>query len=217
MDKAKVQEALAKLRKDSPKRNFQQSIDLIVNLRGLDLKKTEQQFEIFFPLPHGKGKPVRVCALVGPELHQHAKEVCNTAIVEQEFEKYGKEKKILRKLAEGHDFFIAQANIMPRIATVFGKVLGPKKKMPNPKAGCIVPPKTNLKPLVEKLQNTARISVKEKLFVQLMVGIEAMKDEQIVENVMTAYEQLLPNLPNEKNNIKNMFLKFTMSKPVRLM
>ena len=45
MDDKKLKEAVSKLR--NSKKNFKQTIDLIVNLRGLDLKKPEHQVEFF--------------------------------------------------------------------------------------------------------------------------------------------------------------------------
>jgi len=47
MDKKKFLEALNKAKQDSKKRNFKQKVDLIVNLKDLDLKKPEQQVEFF--------------------------------------------------------------------------------------------------------------------------------------------------------------------------
>ena len=102
--------------------------------------------DTFITLPHTKGKKAKVCALIGPELEQQAKQVCDSVVLSDSFDRF-KDKKDIKKLADSFDFFIAQANIMPKIATAFGRVFGPRGKMPNPKAGCVVPPNANLKPL----------------------------------------------------------------------
>ena len=43
-----------------------------------------------------------------------------------------------------------------------------------------------------------------------------MDEAKIIDNIMTIYNQLIHNLPQEKNNIKSIFIKFTMSKPVKI-
>jgi len=217
MDKKTILEALKKLREKSKKRNFLQSVDLIINLKDLDLKKPEEQIDFFATLHHPTGKKRKVCALVGPELFEEAKANCDKVILSEEFDKYSKDKKLIKKLASEFDFFIAQANIMPKVAAVFGKVLGSRGKMPNPKAGCVVPPKTSLKPLYEKLQSTIKISAKTSPMVQIFVGKENLKDEDIADNILDCLSQLEAKLPKGKNNIKNIFVKFTMSPSQKLM
>ena len=215
MEKTTVIQALQELRKEK-KRNFAQSIDLILNFKHLDLKKPENHIELFLILPSGRGKENKVCALVGPELADQAEKVCNKAVQEREFEKYAKDKKITKRLANEYEFFIAQANIMPQVATAFGRIFGPRKKMPNPKAGCIVPPKGNLQAIVDKLKKTVKVVAKENAFVQVSVGTEAMKDDDLAENILYIYNQVLHKLPEERNNIKNIFIKTTMGKPQHL-
>ncbi len=214
MDNAKLKEALTKARES--KRNFKQTFDLIINLKNLDMKKTEAQIEFFMQLHFSKGKKTKICALVGPELAKNAKGICDSVILQSEFEKYQKDKKLAKKLAKEYDFFIAQANIMPQIATSFGKVLGPKGKMPNPKAGCIVPPTASLEPLYKKLQKTIKISAKTSPVVHCIAGNEEMKDEEIIDNIKTIYDQLIHHLPNEKHNISSAYIKLTMGKPIRI-
>src|SRR3989344_3893723 len=133
MDKDKIKKALEQLKKDSKKRNFTQSVDLVINLQNLDFKKPEEQVDVYVTLPHGKGKKAKVCALVGPELQDEASKVCDKVVGANEFDKYKQDPKITKKLASEYDFFIAQANIMAQVAGAFGKVLGSRKKMPNPK------------------------------------------------------------------------------------
>jgi len=216
MDKKTVLEALKKLRESGKKRKFTQSVDLIVTLRDLDLKKPEEQVDFFATLHHPTGKKRKVCALVGPELLEEAKNVCDRAIPTDEFDKFSKDKKLTKKLASEFDFFIAQANIMPKVAAAFGRVLGSRGKMPNPKAGCVVPPKISLRPLYERLQNTIKVSAKLSPMVQVFVGKESLKDDELADNILDIFGQLESKLPKGKNNVKNAFVKFTMSPSEKL-
>ncbi|KHO45214.1 MAG: large subunit ribosomal protein L1 [archaeon GW2011_AR3] len=217
MDKKVVLDALKQVREGSTKRNFKQSFDFIINVRGIDLKKTENQIEFFMTLKHTRSKKAKVCALVGAELSDEAKSVCDFSVVQDDFQKYGQDKKAMKKLAEQYDFFIAQANIMPKVAGAFGRVLGPRGKMPNPKAGCIVPPKFNLRPLYDKLQHTVKISLKTSPIIQTVVGSEDKGDDEIADNILNIYDQVVHHLPNDKNNINSMFIKLTMGRPVQLL
>lgn len=215
MDKEQIQPAVAKAKDISPKRNFRQSFDLIINLKGLDFKKPEHQVDTFITLPHSRGKKVKVCALVGAELEEQAKGVFDSAILSDNFIRYN-DKKELKKIANGFDFFVAQANIMPKVATVFGKVLGPRGKMPNPKSGCVVPPNANLKPVYEKLQHTVRANAKGAPLIQCPIGTEDMDNNDVAENALAVYNAVLHILPNESHNIKDAYIKLTMGKPVKI-
>jgi large subunit ribosomal protein L1 len=210
MNKENFEKAIELVKNNSPKRNFKQAYDLIINLKDLNLKKPDQQVSNWAVLRYGKGKKSRTCALIGPELADTAKESCDTVIMQDEFPKYIADKKLVKKLAKEHDFFIAQANIMPDVAKTFGRILGSRGKMPNPKVGCVVPPNANLKPLVEKLQKTIGLIAKTQLSIKCLIGTQDMKDEEVVDNILTVYNNLIHTLPAEINNIKNIQLKFTM-------
>ena len=216
MNKNDLLKALEFVKKNSPKRKFKQTYDLIINLKGIDLKKTDNQIDVFAQLHHERGKNVKVCALVGPELKPSSEKFCDNVVLLDDFDKYAKDKKITKKLSKDNDFFIAQANIMPKVAGAFGKVFGPRGKMPNPKAGCIVPPNANLEPLVKKLQNTVRIRILASPLFQCRVGNEDTTDENVVANAMDVYNALIHALPNEKHNVKSIYLKLTMGPSVKV-
>ena len=217
MNKNKFLEALKKAKEGSKKRNFKQKVDLIFNLKDLNLKKPEQQVEFFLKLHYDKGRESKICALVGPELAAKAKSSCDNVVLADDFQKYASDKKLSKKICNDHDFFIAQANIMAKVAAAFGRILGPMGKMPNPKAGCVVTDKTDLNTLCENLKKTIKISAKTSLIIQLIIGNEEMKDEEIADNAHNVYEQLSHHLPNEKHNIKSVFLKLTMGKPIKVL
>ena len=209
MDKELIANTLKKLKENSPKKNFKQSLDLIINLKGLDLKKAEHNVNLFVTLPHGTGKKISVCALVDADMESKAKEICNEVILSDQFARF-KGKAEIKKLANKHDFFIAQASIMPKIAPVFGRFLGPRGKMPNPKLGSIVPPNANIKPLCEKLTKTVNLVTKNEPTLKCRVGQEDTPDDALVDNVLTIYNSVIPKLPNENHNVKSVMLKLTM-------
>ena len=212
MDEKNLKQALAKLQEE--KKNFVQSYDVLVALKEINLKKPEEQTEFFAQLPHFPNRKQKVCALVDSHMRDDAKKVFDTVISLEEFDKYDKKK--MRTIAGQHDWFVGQANIMPKIAASWGRVLGPRGKMPNPKAGCIVPPKAPLQPLYDRLQNTVKVTAKKQPNIQVMVGKQDMSEEQLTENIQYIYDQIVHHLPKEKDNIKHTALKLTMSKPIKL-
>jgi large subunit ribosomal protein L1 len=209
MEKKLVLEAVKKARELSKKRNFKQTFDLVFSLKDLDMKKPDNQVDAFVSVPNFRGKPVKICALVGPEM-KDAASVCDTVIMVDDFEAYAKDKKKTKVLANDHAFFIAQANIMSKVAQAFGRVLGTRGKMPNPKAGCVFPPKANLKPIYDKLQKTVRLTAKTSLMVQTYAGTEEMSDDEVADNILALRNALVHVLPKEDNNIRKVLLKLSM-------
>lgn len=211
MDKQQIQKVLDQL-KNQKKRKFSQSYDLIINLKNFDPKTSP--LEIFLPLPHPKLQKPKIAAFVDRELIPQSEKFCDLTIKETDFPNY--DKKAQKKLAEEYDFFIAQANLMPKVAQTFGKVLGTKGKMPNPKLGCVVPPNANLDLLTKRLHSTVKLIAKKASNLQCLLGKETQPDEQIINNLLAVYQALLKQLPQEKHNIKNVQLKLTMSKPIKI-
>ncbi|MBI4448338.1 50S ribosomal protein L1 [Candidatus Woesearchaeota archaeon] len=216
MKKETILKAVKSLRDKGPKRNFSQTFDLVINLKNLNLKKPEENVDSFIVLPFGKGKKNKICALIDDALATEAKNNCDHSITKADFAAFAGKKREIKKLATKFDFFIAQADAMPQIAATFGKFLGPKGKMPNPKGGCVVPPKVSLKPVCERLHRTVRLKTKNELAVRCAVGKEDMKDEEIAENIATVYNTVLHALPQEGNNIRSVFIKLTMGLPIKI-
>lgn len=215
MDKLKLQEAINKLRDEKYKKNFTQSFDLIMNLRDLDVKKPENQIDFFASYAKSLNKQKKIGVLAGPELAENAKGVADVVIPVQDFDKY-KDKKLAKQLAEDYDFFIAQADVMPKVATTFGRVFGPRGKMPNPKLGSVMSGKSSVEPMVEKLRNTVKVSSKKTLNIQVKVADEKQSDEDVEANFKAMYEAILQQLPRDKSNVNRVMLKLTMSEPVEI-
>jgi large subunit ribosomal protein L1 len=212
MEKTQILGAIKKARETEKKKKFTQTIDLAINLKEIDVNKEEGKLEEYLPLPHGRAKPAKICALVGPELMPQAEKFCDFSILSDDFGKWTETRKI-KKLARDYDYFIAQANIMPNIAKTFGRFFGPVGKMPSPKAGLVVPPKANLELLTKNMKNTIRIMIKKAPVILCAVGSEKMTDEQIADNILAVLERVKSKLPKAQHNIANIIIKTTMGKP----
>src|SRR3989338_1981274 len=67
MDKKKLTDALAKILEDKGKKQFKQSVELIINMRGIDFSKTENRLNLDIVLPKGKGGKEPKVAVIGEE------------------------------------------------------------------------------------------------------------------------------------------------------
>jgi len=197
--------ALKELRKENV-RKFDQSVDLIINLQKFDIKRSAVNLFAFVP---NQIKEKKIAAFL-----EGQSDLIDT-ITKEDFKKYN-DKKVLKKLVEKYDFFIAQASVMPKVATTFGRVLGPTGKMPSPQLGIILnPDEKTINELKEKINSSVKIRAKESS-IKLAIGKQSMKDEAIVENVMSIFNAVLKELPRNMENVKNVELKFTMTKPIKI-
>lgn len=204
--KQELSKALDELRK-SEERKFNQTVDLIVNLQKFDVKK--QNINLFLTVPH-QLKDKKIAGF----FETKNKDV--ETITPSEFRNY-EDKRELKKLTKKFDFFIAQANLMPKVATIFGRVLGPAGKMPSPQMGVLMnSDEKNVRALKEKINNSLRIKIKE-ASIKLAIGKQNMKNDEIIENILAVYNTLIKNLPKGKDNIKNLEIKFTMTKPQKIL
>ena len=199
-----IEKALEELRKE-PKRKFNQTVDLIVNLQKFDARKDSVNTFIQIPNPSNK----KICGFLTKK-----SKIVDT-ITKEEFDKF-KTLRDLKRLGKKYDFFIAAAPLMGVIATKFGRVLGPMGKMPSPQAGIIpIDNDATISVLVEKLKKMIRIRTKERC-IKIAVGKEDMSNKELRENIEAVVSALESALPNKKDNIKNVMIKFTMTKSIKL-
>lgn len=204
-DKMELKEAISELRKQE-KRKFNQTIDLLVSLKGIDLRK--DNIALIATIPH-KFKEKKVCGFL------ESKNEAVKTITKPEFDRY-KEKNELKKLVREYDFFIGNAKLMPAIAAAFGKVLGPAGKMPSPQLGVVSDESAqSIKKVIEKISKSIKIKAREPA-IKVAIGKESMKDEEIIENIKSVYESILDVLPSKRDNVRKVMIKMTMGRPARI-
>jgi len=201
--------ALHELRTISEKREFNQTLELVVNLKSFDAQK--ESVNTFVILPH-QYKKKSIAAFLDSIKKS---ELLTRIFSKDELDKI--QAKEMKKFAKKQDFFISSAKLMPLVASKFGKILGSAGKMPDPKLGCVLMQESeqNLKEAVDKLQKIARIKTKERSL-KIPLGKESMPDEQLIENLDKTFKTIVMALPKKEFNIRDVLIKFTMSKSIKV-
>jgi large subunit ribosomal protein L1 len=210
--KQEILEAVKKAKEESKPRNFTQSVDVVITIKDLDVKKPENRIDEEVLLPNGRGKDVKIAFIADGELALQAKNAgANMVINKGELEEMGKDRKGAKKIANRHDFFVAQADMMPLVGRFLGPVLGPRKKMPKP-----VPATAKPEPIMERLKSTVKVRIKDQPVIQALVGTQDMEDELIAANIDAVLAVLDQKLEKGRNQIKSMYVKTTMGPVVRV-
>jgi len=202
-------QALEQLRIESEKRNFDQTLDLIINLKSFDPRRDILNTSVV--LPHAPRKK----KIAGFLEKLNKSDVLSKIFSKEDIEKITL--KEMKKIAREYDYFIASAKLMPALAAKFGKALGTIGKMPDPKIGGVLMQEQPeiLENAAKQLEKTAKIKAKEQSL-KIPLGKESMANEQLLENIETTFKIILNALPKKEFNVKNVMLKFTMSKPVKV-
>lgn len=203
--------AVQKALDSAKKRNFRETVDLVINLKDVDLAIPKNRIQEDIILPHGRGRAVRVCVIGGGELAHRAKDVADLVIMPEELGTIADDKKEAKKIANSTDYFIAEAPLMPTVGKRLGIILGPRGKMPKP-----IAPGADPIPVVESLRKSVSIRTKDKMTFHAPVGTVDMDPEQIADNIETIVKRVETRLEKGRMNIASSYVKTTMGPSERL-
>ena len=163
-------------------------------------------------LTNGRWKDVKIAFIAEGELAYQAEQAGADLVISKErLEELGKNRQEAKKIANSHDFFVAQSDLMPTVGRFLGPVLGPRKKMPKP-----IPASANPETILGRLRSTIKIRVKDQPIIQSIVGSEDMTEEQVSENIDAIMDVLDRKLEKGSKQIKAMYLKTTMGSVTRV-
>ena len=198
-------------RRDYKKRNFDQSVDLTIVLKDIDVKKGFSFNEVVH-LPNKPSRQATVCVVASGEMGSRAKRADADRIIElDELDRLGTNKKEAKKLAKAYDFFLSDTSLMATVGRSLGQVLGPKGKMPTP-----IPYGAPIESILNRLRGSVRIRTRNQLNISTKIGDEKMDDKQLVQNANTILSLLEKKLPQGDKNIRNTSVKFTMGTCISL-
>jgi large subunit ribosomal protein L1 len=202
-----VQEAKQK----AAKRNFDQSFEMILTFKDLDLKQPLNLNEVVF-LPHSFEKKSKICVIASGDLALRARNAGADLVIDaEELDRLANQKRAIRKIASNHNFFLAEASLMPKIGKILGQYFGPRGKMPTP-----IPPNAPIEQMLAKYRSAVRVRSRNQLAAACKVGDVKMADERIVDNALAVVDAVSKKLPMGLKNIGKVIMKLTMSPPTAL-
>jgi|AntDeeMinimDraft_6_1070357.scaffolds.fasta_scaffold00087_31 large subunit ribosomal protein L1 len=190
-------------------RNFTQSIDLIINFKGMDLSDPENRFNEDFKLPYKADDDIKI-GIIGDTLINNTDEA-DREVTQDELEEMFENPSEAKDLASEMTFLIAEAPLMPKIGQHLGQVFGPRNMMPDP-----TPPGSDTTEQIQELRNTVTLRLKEDPLLQLKVGKEDYDLENVSRNAESVYEFIEERLPQGMNNVKSVLVKTTMGTPTEV-
>ena len=202
-------ELITKVKTESKKRKFKQSIELIINFKDIDVKKGFAINEVI-QLPK-TSSPATVCVIATGDMNQKAKAAkADIVIGNEELTKYQADKRESRKFINKYDFFLADTQIMPTVGKALGQLLGPRGKMPTP-----VPFNAPIDAFLARFRSSIKVRTRASLSISCKIGDESMEDADLAINAHTVLSAIEKKLPNGEKNIKKIMLKTTMGKPMK--
>ncbi len=208
MDRKKLIEAVRKALEDREKRKFKQSVEIIINMRGIDFTKSSNRLNLDVVLPKGKGgRELRSAVIADGSMADEARRAgAELIITPPELTAYAAKERIT-DLAD-HYFLLAQPNLMGQVAKALGQYLGKRGKLPKPIVG-------NIRELIERSKKSVRIVSRGRCLptVQALIGSESMSPDELLENAETVYDAVKAKVT--EGNIKSVYVKLTMGKPAK--
>lgn len=210
--KDRIIDAIEKARAVAPERNFEQSMDMTVNLRDLDMRRPEERVNLRVYLPNGVGGQ-RVLVFASGDLALRSRSAGADEVIEPpELDEMASDRNATKKRLKDFDVFVAEAPLMPTVGRVVGPILGPSGKMPTP-----VPPQAPIDSIIDRERRTVVLRSRNRPIVQCIVGKEGMEDEEIAENIEAVLSSLARSLKRGMRNVRSVYLKLTMGPSIRVM
>jgi large subunit ribosomal protein L1 len=202
-----LEEAVKALRATA-RAKFDESIEATVRL-GVDPRKADQMVRGTTVLPHGTGKKMKVLVLAKGEKAKEAEAAGADLVGSDEY---------VEKIQQGWsdvDTIIATPDMMGQVGKL-GKILGPKKLMPNPKSGTV----TMDVGKAIKAAKAGKIEYRLDKTANIQVGIGKMSftNEQILENLRAFLGAVMRAKPSSAKGtyLKNASICCTMGPGIKL-
>jgi len=211
-DKSKLNtpsEAVSLL-KTLPKAKFDESIEIAFKL-GINPKHADQQVRNTVTLPAGTGKEVRVAVVCKADKVNDALEAGATVAGAED---------LIDKIQGGwfeFDVLITTQDMMPKLAKL-GKILGPKKLMPNPKSGTVIQPDGIVRSVNDFKGGKVQFRNDKHGNIHVAIGKASFAEDRIMKNLSSIVDAIQKAKPAAVKGtyIKGLTLTTTMGPGLRI-
>jgi len=188
--------------------NFDESVDISINL-GIDPRKADQMVRGILLLPHGTGRVPKILVFAQGEKAEEAKSAGADHIGGEE---------LIDKISKGwldFDVCISTPDMMKKVGKL-GKILGPRKLMPNPKSGTVT---VDIGKAVKDIKKgKLEYRTDKSGVVHSTIGRVSFDFKKLLENYAAFVDAIIKSKPSSAKGryIKSIFISSTMGPSVRI-
>ncbi len=203
--------AIKKARELSEKKKFNQSVELVLALKDIDVKKGFALNEVV-NLPHPPTTKATLAVIAAGDLALRARKAEADKVIEaEELDKIATSKREAKKLAREYDFFLADTSLMPTVGRTLGQFLGPMGKMASP-----LPFNAPIENILDRFRKSVRVRAKGQLMAACKIGDETMDDKALADNAQAVIGAVEKKLPGGEKNIRTVMVKLAMGKIAKM-
>ncbi|AAK40674.1 50S ribosomal protein L1 [Saccharolobus solfataricus] len=195
---------------NNPKRNFVQSVEIIVTFKEVDMKKGDLKLReiVVLPKPPEKTKKVLVVPTI-QQLEYAKKAEPNTILTKEELQKLQGNKRAIKKIARQNDWFLIAPDSMALVGRILGPALGPRGKFPTP-----LPNTADISEYILRFKRSTLVKTKDQPQTQVFIGTESQQIADLAENALAVLNVIESKGYAQK--VRNIYVKTTMGKVVKV-
>lgn len=195
---------------EEKKRKFVETVELQITLKDYDTQR-DKRFAGTVRLPNIPRPKMRLCVL-GDAVHcEHAQNLGVDFMDLEALKKINKNTKVVKKLTQKYDAFLASQIIIGQIPKLLGPGLGKAGKFP-----ALLGNNDKLEDKMNEVKGNVKFQLKKELCLGVAVGNVEMSEEELRQNISLAINFLVSLLKKNWNNILTLTIKSTMGKPQRI-
>jgi large subunit ribosomal protein L1 len=175
-----------RLLKEAPDPKFDETVEVHFNT-GLNVRHADQQLRGTLMLPHGTGKDVRIAVFAEGEKAKEAQDAGADVVGSAD---------LATQIEGGFDEFdvaIATPDMMSTVGKL-GRILGPRGKMPNPKAGTVT--FDIAKAVRDSKAGKLEYRTDRGANVHLALGKKSFSERDLLENYAAILEEIVRAKPS---------------------
>merc|ERR1712031_50633 len=179
-------------------------IEMQIALKDYDTQR-DKRFSGTVKLPHVPRMRMKICIL-GDAVHcEQAQQMGLPFKSVDDLKKLNKNKKLVKKLAQSFDGFLASQVLIPQIPRLLGPGLNKAGKFPT-----LITHSDNLEAKIRDAKSNVKFQLKKVLCLSVAIGNVEMTEEELVQNIHLAMNFLVSLLKKHWQNVKSLHVKSTM-------